>query len=60
MSSDTKGKISTGIYAAAIAVSFIHSWIAFSMYFIVLLIWLMPDKRIERKLTDDNAAYHVS
>nr|WP_067057040.1 TMEM175 family protein [Mucilaginibacter sp. L294] len=58
--SDTKGKISTGIYAAAIVVSFIHSWIAFGMYFIVALIWLVPDKRIERKLADEHQEHHLS
>ncbi|MES2062340.1 MAG: TMEM175 family protein [Bacteroidota bacterium] len=57
---DTKGKISTGIYAAAIVVSFIHSWIAFGMYFIVALIWLVPDKRIERKLSDEHQEHHLS
>ena len=51
---DTKGKISTGIYAASIVVSFIHSWIAFLMYFIVACMWLIPDRRIERKLADEN------
>ncbi|RYU86494.1 DUF1211 domain-containing protein [Mucilaginibacter terrigena] len=57
---DTKGKISTGIYAAAIVVSFIHSWIAFGMYFIVALIWLIPDRRIERKLADENNQHHAN
>ncbi|QHS57571.1 DUF1211 domain-containing protein [Mucilaginibacter sp. 14171R-50] len=58
--SDTKGKISTGIYAAAIVVSFIHSWIAFGMYFIVALIWLIPDSRIERRLADSSGDQQVS
>jgi uncharacterized membrane protein len=58
--SDTKGKISTGIYAAAIVVSFIHSWMAFGMYFIVALIWLVPDKRIERKLSEENGGHHLN
>jgi uncharacterized membrane protein len=57
---DTKGKISTGIYAAAIIVSFIHSWIAFGMYGIVALMWLIPDRRIERKLADENGEHHLS
>ncbi|RYY15142.1 MAG: DUF1211 domain-containing protein [Chitinophagaceae bacterium] len=49
---DTKGKISTGIYATALAGSFIHPWIGLSLYFVVAIIWLIPDKRIERKLTE--------
>ncbi|MBB5394032.1 TMEM175 family protein [Mucilaginibacter sp. AK015] len=58
--SDTKGKISTGIYAAAIVVSFIHSWIAFGMYFIVALIWLIPDTRIERRLAEGSGDQQVN
>jgi uncharacterized membrane protein len=58
--SDMKGKISTGIYAAAIAVSFIHSWLAFLMYIIVACMWFIPDRRIERKLVDENDGTHIS
>lgn len=54
--SDMKGKISTGIYATAIAGSFIHPWIGLALYFVVAAIWLIPDKRIERKLADHTAA----
>ncbi|MEO6150490.1 MAG: TMEM175 family protein [Mucilaginibacter sp.] len=49
---DIKGKISIGIYATALAGSFIHPWIGLSMYFVVAIIWLIPDKRIERKLAE--------
>ncbi|RVU03173.1 DUF1211 domain-containing protein [Mucilaginibacter limnophilus] len=49
---DGKGKISIGIYASAIAASFIHPWIGLGLYFVVAAIWLIPDRRIERKLTD--------
>jgi uncharacterized membrane protein len=52
--SDTKGKISTGIYATAIAASFIHPWLGFALYFIVACIWFIPDKRIENKMNDDH------
>lgn len=50
--SDTKGKASIIIYATAIATSFIHPWIGMGLYFVVAAIWLIPDRRIERKLTD--------
>jgi uncharacterized membrane protein len=52
---DNKGLISIGIYVAAIATAFIHSWIAFSLYFVVACIWFIPDTRIERKLNDQDA-----
>jgi uncharacterized membrane protein len=52
---DNKGLISIGIYAAAIATAFIHSWIAFGLYFVVACIWFIPDTRIERKLNDQDA-----
>jgi uncharacterized membrane protein len=54
---DAKGKLSVGIYAAAIAVSFVHSWLAFAMYILVACMWFIPDRRIETKInqeTDDH------
>jgi uncharacterized membrane protein len=48
--SDSKGKLSVGIYAAAIAVSFIHPWIGFGFYVLVACIWFIPDRRIERQM----------
>jgi uncharacterized membrane protein len=47
---DFKGKISVVIYAAAIALSFVNSWIAFGLYVCVAAMWLVPDRRIEREL----------
>ncbi|WP_374951955.1 TMEM175 family protein [Mucilaginibacter sp.] len=53
--SDTKGKISTGIYAAAIALSFVNPWIGVSLYVLVACIWFIPDRRIERTMgSEDN------
>lgn len=45
---DGKGKLSMGLYLAAIALSFIYPWVAQAIYVGVALIWLVPDKRIER------------
>jgi uncharacterized membrane protein len=47
---DFKGKISVVIYAVAIPVAFLNSWIAFAMYVLVAVMWLIPDRRIERTL----------
>ena len=48
---DFKGKLSVVAYALAIALSFINHWIAEAIYILVALVWLVPDKRIERVLT---------
>jgi uncharacterized membrane protein len=45
---DRKGKISIVIYAAAIPLAFVRSWIAGACYIVVAIIWLIPDPRIER------------
>jgi uncharacterized membrane protein len=45
---DLKGKLSPVLYAAAIAVSFVQPWIAGAIYVLVALMWLIPDRRIER------------
>lgn len=46
---DRKGKISIVIYAVAIPLAFVRSWIAGAGYIIVAIMWLVPDPRIERK-----------
>jgi uncharacterized membrane protein len=48
--SDFKGKISVVIYLVAILVAFISSWVAFGIYVLVAIIWLVPDRRIEKNL----------
>ena len=47
---DRKGKISIAIYATAIPLAFAQPWIAGAGYVIVAIMWLIPDRRIERKL----------
>ena len=44
---DVKGKISPVIYAVAIPLAFVSSWIAVGLYVLVSLMWLVPDRRIE-------------
>jgi TMEM175 potassium channel family protein len=52
--SDTKGKVSPLIYAAAIPIALlpfpIAPFVSFAMFVIVALIWVVPDVRIERTL----------
>ncbi len=47
---DSKGKISLVVYALAIPFAFINAWVACGLYVLVALIWLIPDRRIERTL----------
>ncbi len=45
---DLKGKISPPLYLVAIISTFFYEWIAVGIYVLVSLIWLIPDRRIER------------
>jgi uncharacterized membrane protein len=47
---DRKGKISIVVYAVAVPVSFYNRWIAQTLYVLVALMWLVPDRRIERMM----------
>lgn len=50
LGSDFKGKISLMLYAAAIPLCFVKAWIACAVYVLVAIIWLVPDRRIEKTL----------
>ncbi len=45
---DWKGKLSPALYLAAIPLAFLSPWIANGLYAFVALLWLIPDRRIER------------
>jgi len=47
---DVKGKISAALYAIAIPLAFVHEAIADAIYVVVILMWLVPDRRIEMTL----------
>jgi uncharacterized membrane protein len=49
--SDVKGKLSVALYVAAIALAFVNQWIADAIYVFVALMWLVPDRRIESRVT---------
>jgi uncharacterized membrane protein len=44
---DFKGKASIWIYLAAIALAFWNHWVAVALYILVAFMWLIPDRRIE-------------
>jgi uncharacterized membrane protein len=50
MGRDYKGKISLMLYTLAIPLAFVSSWLACGMYATVSIMWLIPDKRIEKTL----------
>jgi len=49
---DFKGKISPVFYVAAIALAFVNTWLACSLYVLVAIMWLIPDRRIEKALVE--------
>jgi uncharacterized membrane protein len=46
--SDWKGKASPLLYLVGIGLTFVYAWLGLALYVLVALIWLVPDKRIER------------
>jgi len=49
---DVKGKISPLLYAAAIALAFVDAWLSIAIYALVAVMWLVPDRRIEKVLRE--------
>ena len=47
---DWKGKVSPLFYICGIASTFFFHWIALALYVAVALLWLVPDRRIEKAL----------
>ncbi|MEP6733761.1 MAG: TMEM175 family protein [bacterium] len=52
---DIKGKISPVAYIIAIPCAFVSQWIAGALYVAVAAMWLLPDRRIERVLTEERS-----
>jgi uncharacterized membrane protein len=48
LGSDWKGKSSVLLYSAAIVLSLWWRWPAFAIYVAIAMLWLIPDRRIER------------
>ena len=47
---DRKGALSILAYVVAIPLAFVRPWIACAFYVLVALMWLIPDRRIEKAL----------
>ena len=55
---DFKGKLSQIAYVIGIGCAFLAPWISWALYVLVALVWLIPDRRIERVLTEHKDAGH--
>jgi uncharacterized membrane protein len=55
LGSDWKGKLSPVVYVVGIVSTFFVPWVAEVLYVVAALVWLVPDRRIERSLGE-----HVS
>jgi uncharacterized membrane protein len=45
---DVKGALSIALYALGIVFSFWHAWLALAVYVLVAIMWVIPDRRIEK------------
>ena len=51
---DFKGWISVALYTIAIPFAFYATWVSFAVYVGVAALWLVPDRRFERVLTESH------
>ena len=49
---DIKGKISPVLYLSGIVLAFYQPWASIALYILVAIMWLVPDRRIERALRE--------
>lgn len=49
---DFKGKASAVVFLLAIPIAFVNSWFAFILYVLVAIMWIVPDRRIEKTLAE--------
>ncbi|HEV2573857.1 TMEM175 family protein [Methylocella sp. CPCC 101449] len=56
LGSNFKGKISPVLYLTGILATFIHPLLGAAMYVCVAIMWLLPDRRIERLLMEKTAS----
>ena len=48
---DRKGATSILLYVVAVPLSLWHAWLGFALYTFVAILWFVPDRRIEKRLT---------
>lgn len=54
---DFKGKLSLILYIAAIPLAFVNQWVSGAIYVIVAIIWLVPDRRIEKRIEPEDTGH---
>lgn len=55
LGADLKGKLSPALYLAGILAAFVNTYLADAFYVTVALIWLTPDRRVEKKVAATGA-----
>jgi uncharacterized membrane protein len=53
LSNDRKGQLSIAFYLSALPLAFVHPALSWLLYATVALMWLVPDRRIESRMHDD-------
>jgi uncharacterized membrane protein len=48
---DFKGKVSPLLYCVAVGLSVVDRWLSVAVYVLIALMWLVPDRRVERAIT---------
>jgi uncharacterized membrane protein len=51
LGTDIKGKVSLALYLAGIGLAFVQPWLSIALYVLVAIIWLVPDRRIEKAIS---------
>jgi len=52
---DLKGKLSVPLYAAGILLALVSPYLGLAVYVVVALMWLVPDRRVERRIEAEQA-----
>jgi uncharacterized membrane protein len=55
LGSDLKGKVSPILYLVGIGLAFVLPWVAGLIYLLVAIIWIIPDRRIEKVYLENEA-----
>ena len=53
LGNDWKAKASIILYVSAVGLAFVNRWIAVAIYMVVAIMWLVPDRRLERPRVAD-------
>ena len=52
LGADLKGKSSPVLYLLGIAAAFVSTWLSLAIFIAVALMWLVPDRRVERTIAE--------